>query len=100
MKKIFRNTIFSILTIIFVAFSPWITEGVAENRAISAFENKQKGVMDGCGFNCEGCGVIKSTKVAFGYRVEIEYACGLLEADLKEYHQYKTLFVSFLGTVH
>jgi hypothetical protein len=38
--------------------------------------------------------------VLFGYRVEIEYACGLLKEDLKENHETRNLFVSFLGTVH
>jgi hypothetical protein len=32
--------------------------------------------------------------------VTIEYACGLIPADLPEYHQRATSFISPLGTVH
>ena len=55
--------IFIIASIILIAFSPWVTKGFAEKRAITVFQNQQKGIVDGCGFNCDGCGVVTSDNV-------------------------------------
>ena len=99
-RKIALRIIFVVASIILFAFSPWITKDIAENRAIRAFQNDQKDIVDGCGFNCDGCGVVTSEKVLFGYHVQIEYACGLISKDIRENHQLKNVFVSFLGTVH
>ncbi len=91
----------SILVIlVLLAWSPWITKSYAENRVVEAFEESQKDIVDGCGFNCNGCGVKESQKTLFGYFVKIEYACGLLPSDSPEYHRTTTKFVSFIGTVH
>ena len=87
-----------ILTLL--GWCPWITEGYAERRVVEVFEESQKDIVDGCGFNCEGCGVKESHKSLFGYSVQIEYACGLLPYDSPEFHQTATIFVSCIGTVH
>lgn len=81
-------------------WSPWVTEPLARRRAMNSFAAGQVGIADGCGFNCKGCGAIGARKVAFGYEVRIEYACGLLPADAPEYHKTGVFFVSPLGTVH
>jgi len=98
-KKVIILAIIIIL-IILLAWAPWITTNYAEERAVNAFESKQEGIVDGCGFNCEGCGIKSSHRSLFGYSVEIEYACGLLPADTEEYHTKDSIFVSAFGTVH
>jgi hypothetical protein len=87
---------FSVLLI----FAPWITPGYAEETVVRNFETGWEGIADGCGFNCEGCGIVQSERVPFGYRVQIEYACGMLPADLPEFHHRADAFVSLFGTVH
>jgi hypothetical protein len=89
-----------IAILVLLAWSPWITKEYAENSVIEAFEESQIDVADGCGFNCNGCGVNESHRTLFGYSVTIEYACGLLPSDSPEYHQTTTKFVSFIGTIH
>jgi hypothetical protein len=86
--------------IILSAWSPWLTQAYAEARAAEAFDKAWEFVIDGCGTNCKGCGAVAFQRVPFGALVTIEYACGLIPADLPEYHQQVTAFVSALGTVH
>jgi hypothetical protein len=97
--------------ILFVAFivvgisalllwSPWITSGYAEAAVVRSFEAQWENVVDGCGFNCQGCGVMESERVPFGYRVVIVYACGLLPADSPEFYRQSEAFVSLFSTVH
>jgi len=81
-------------------WAPWITTRYAEDVVVHSFAESWQGVIDGCGFNCEGCGVVASERVPFGCRVKIEYACGMIPADLPEYHQEASVFVSPFGTVH
>jgi len=83
-----------------LAWCPWITPDFAAARAVNVFEERQKGIVDGCGFNCKGCGVKEAARAWFGSVVTIEYACGLLPADLPQYHRTGRAFVSCLGTVH
>ena len=87
------------LTVI-CAWSPWLTQASAEVRAVDSFNKAWESVADGCGMNCKGCGAISSQRVPFGVLVTIDYACGMIPADLPEYHQQTTAFVSALGTVH
>jgi hypothetical protein len=82
-----------------LAWSPWITKDYAENTVTRAFEESQKDIVDGCGFDCNGCGVKESAKTLFGYSVKIEYACGFLPSDSPEYHHTTIKFVSFMGTL-
>lgn len=100
LEKTIIAIVISVIVMVLAAFSPWITEDFAEDRAIASFQDSQKGIEDGCGFNCEGCGAVQSENVMFGYKVWLEYACGMAEEDRKEDHQTKEFFVSFLGTVH
>lgn len=88
------------VTIVIFAWSPWLTQASAEARAITAFNQGWKLVADGCGTNCNGCGAVSSQRVPFGVLVTLEYACGLLPADLPEYHRQSSAFVSPLYTVH
>ncbi|MFD1738685.1 hypothetical protein ACFSCX_19380 [Bacillus salitolerans] len=64
-KKVTISIFFIVVSIIIFAFSPWVTEDFAENRVKTSFQNEQKGIVDGCGFNCSGCGAINSEKVGF-----------------------------------
>jgi len=84
----------------FAAWSPWISETYAQNAVTTGFDDAWEGVVDGCGLNCNGCGSMEAWRVPFGMRVRLEYACGLIPADLPEYHEQDVFFVSFLGTVH
>lgn len=89
-----------LLLLALLAWSPWLSADFARQRAESAFSAGWQGVADGCGLNCKGCGAVQAGKTWFGYRVTVEYACGLLPADSPQYHRRAEGFVSFLGTVH
>jgi hypothetical protein len=88
------------LILALVLWSPWLTTAYVERRVIQEFSSAWDGVVDGCGFDCEGCGVIRVSRLTFGYSVEIEYACGLLALDSSEFHLAGMAYVSPLGTVH
>jgi len=98
-KKIYLIGIALMILLLF-AWSPWITKSYAETKVENVFTSEWEGVMDGCGFNCNGCGITESSRTLFGYSVEIEYACGMLPADTPEYHRQDSIFVSCLGTIH
>lgn len=100
MTKIITVILGVLIVLILFAWSPWITKGYAETRIISVFEESQRDVVDGCGFNCVGCGITSSNKVLFGYSVGIEYGCGLRPLNARHLNKRATKFVSFLGTVH
>jgi len=86
--------------LLLAAWSPWLTPGFAADRAVDSFNKAWATVIDGCGTNCKGCGAVSSRRVPFGALVTIEYACGMIPADLPKYHLQTTAFVSPLGTVH
>ena len=88
------------LLLVIFAWSPWLTRASAESRAVNSFNKSWEFVADGCGTNCQGCGAVFSQRTPFGILVTVEYACGLIPADLPQYHQRTTAFVSTLGTVH
>lgn len=98
-KKIL-GFVFLVSLLLLAVWSPWITEEFAKDRASSSFQTSQNDIEDGCGFNCHGCGPLNTKKTLFGYKVQIEYACGLLKEDNTENHEKKWLFVSLIGTVH
>ena len=95
MKKIIIIIIGLLIVSVLLAWSPWITKNYAEKNVIETFEESQKSIIDGCGFNCEGCGVSNSYKILFGYEVNIKYKCGM-----KNYFREDTKFVSFIGSIH
>ncbi len=82
----------TLLLLVFLAWSPWLTKKFAENTARNLFESGQSGVVDGCGFGCDGCGATRFRKVPFGYLVTIKYKCGM-----KNYFQEEDRFVGILG---
>jgi len=91
----------SVLLIVgLLAWSPWINEAYAKERAVAEFERVWLNVVDGCGFGCHGCGAIETKRVLFGVQVTLDYACGMLPADSPEYHQQADVFVSFMGKAH
>ena len=101
MLRKFSFVVLAVVVLVFLcAWSPWLTRASAEVRAVDSFNKAWEFVADGCGTNCVGCGAISSRRVPFGVLVRIEYACGLIPADLPEYHRQSTAFVSALGTVH
>lgn len=90
---------FVVILLILLIWAPWLSQGVAETKVVDQFNTAWDGVVDGCGFNCSGCGVTGSERTLLGFNVEIEYACGLIPADSPEYHQVDSAFVSVFGTV-
>lgn len=86
--------------IMLLAWTPWLTKYKAISAVETRFAQNWQNVADGCGFNCQGCGVTSARRVLFGTVVEIEYACGLLPEDTPEYHQRTSVFVSCFSTVH
>ena len=87
------------IVLILMIWAPWLTQRYAEERAIDQFNSVWEGVIDGCGFNCTGCGVTGSERSLLGYEVEIEFACGLIPEDTPEHHQVDQVFVSVFGIV-
>lgn len=83
-----------------LVWAPWISGEEAETQVAQAFASAWQEVIDGCGFNCDGCGIKETHRVVIGYSVEIEYACGMLPSDSSEFHQHDVVYVSPLGTVH
>ena len=83
-----------------MVWSPWMTRKQAESRVVDHFSSSWEGVVDGCGFYCEGCGAKPARRLVVGFSVEIEYACGLIPEDTPEFHQAETAYVSPFGTVH
>lgn len=90
MKKIYL--IIALLLLVTLAWSPWLTKESAESTMRSVFESGQLGIIDGCGFGCDGCGVDSIQKVPFGYLVNIKYKCGM-----KNYFRGEKRFVAPFG---
>jgi hypothetical protein len=99
-RKNISITLIAFVLVALLAWSPWLTEAVAKARAENVFARAWEFIPDGCGLYCKGCGAISTRRVPFGVLVTLDYACGLLPADLPEYHQQSTAFVSGLGSVH
>jgi len=90
-----------ILVVVFgVLWAPWLTPQLAVRRVVDAFNAAWQGIADGCGFNCQECGVTQLQRVPAGYVVHIEYACGLLPEDSPSFHETRGVYVSAVGTVH
>ena len=89
MKKYF---LIIVLFLLALAFSPWLTKESAEKIVMKTFDSEQTGIIDGCGFRCEGCGIESSHKVPFGYLVTIKYKCGM-----KNYFRGEKRFVTPFG---
>ena len=89
-----------LLGVIVLIWSPWLTVETAGEIAAQEFTAAWQQVTDGCGFNCQGCGVVAVRRLLFGFSVQVEYACGLLPADEPQYHQAARLYVSPLKSVH
>jgi len=99
-RKLLTVTITTLVVVVLFLWSPWITGVYAKERAVAEFERAWLNVADGCGFACHGCGAIAVKKIPFGTQVTLDYACGMLPADLPEYHQKVNAFVSFTGKVY
>jgi len=99
-KKLIIGIIITAIILVLVSWSPWIIESYAEKRVLDAFNENWEGIMNGCGFNCNGCGLLDSHRTLFDYSVKIEYACGMLPIDSPEHHNIETKFVSFMGTIN
>ncbi|MGD8191211.1 hypothetical protein ACQCN2_14625 [Brevibacillus ginsengisoli] len=84
-----------VLCVVLCFWCPWITDDFSKTRAVSGFNNQYTGAIDGCGSDT----AIRSVKVPFGRSVEIDYVC-MPALNLPQFHKKKTVYVSFLGTVH
>ncbi|RXT06569.1 hypothetical protein [Ammoniphilus sp. CFH 90114] len=100
MNKLSMLAVLALVILFFIISSPWLTPSTINSIVASAIESSQEDMVDGCGMDCNGCGVKKVEKVAFGSIAKIEFACGLIPEDLPEYHEEARVFISFLGTVH
>jgi len=100
LKKRFSGLVAVALLATLCIWSSWLTSRHAEQRAVDSFNKAWEFVADGCGTDCKGCGAVSSRRAPFGVLVTLEYGCGMIPADLPEYHQQTTVFVSALGTVH
>lgn len=75
--------IVALILVAILAWFPWQSEESAENMARGLFESEQAGIIDGCGFSCEGCGVDSSQKIPFGYLIGLKYKCGMCGPDCR-----------------
>ncbi len=91
--------IIAVVVFVLIIWAPWLTRQYAEDKVMDQFNRKWEGVVDGCGFSCTGCGVIGTERMLLGYKVEIEYGCGLIPEDSPEYHHFDHAFVSVFGIV-
>jgi heat shock protein HslJ len=87
-----------ILLVVLIIWMPWISTEKAGAIAVNAFMQQQQDAVDGCGFNCEGCGVVDTHRLFNGYIVDIEYSCGMFPVDSPEYHQHGAVYISPFGT--
>jgi hypothetical protein len=93
-------TLLLIVVMFLSLFSPWLTPSTVESIVINEMKNSQRNITDGCGINCNGCGIKNYKEASFGRYVDVEFACGMLPKYDPKYHKMTTFFVSFLGTVH
>lgn len=100
MKRIKFFVIVFVIIFGLLAWSPWIDDAYAKERAVAAFERVWLNVADGCGFGCHGCGAIDVGYSPFGKRVTLEYACGLLPGNATDNHQHVDVYISFIGKVY
>jgi hypothetical protein len=66
-----------ILALASFVWAPWLSEDAARARAVESFTSSWRGVADGCGFNCRGCGVTKVQRQLLGYVSPLGTAHGL-----------------------
>jgi hypothetical protein len=97
-RKFLITLALSLMLSALAAWSPWVTPWFAEQTGIVQFNLKWMNVIDGCGFNCEGCGATGYRKAAFGAHVTLQYGCGLIYPG--EPLKSSDIFISFLGTAH
>jgi len=77
MKKLQAAVGIALVTLILLGWAPWLTKEYAEERAVRYFEEIWEGVIDGCGLNCEGCGIAETNRDLLGYEVGLQFRCGL-----------------------
>jgi len=99
-NRLWTGVLLLALLIAMLLWSPWLTGADAQKRAVDGFTDRWQGVMDGCGFNCAGCGAQEAQRILFGYRVRLEYACGVRSADAPGEYQSIWVLISVLGTLH
>jgi len=90
MKNLFL--VMFLFLFVLLAWSPWLTKEFAGNTVRNVFESGQSGIIDGCGFSCDGCGVESYQRVPFGYLVNIKFKCGM-----KNYFRGEKRFVTSFG---
>lgn len=56
-------------------WSPWITAESAGEKALAAYTKTMEDVVDGCGFDCDDCGVTNVEKSLTGYSVALTVGC-------------------------
>ena len=88
------------LSLVFLAWAPWESGRGYAAQAEVAFAAAWEGIVDGCGMDCTNCGARLAVRIPFGYLIDLEFACGMIPADLPEYHQRATVLVTIFGTVH
>ncbi len=91
MKKILILVLVSLLFILLLGFSPWLTKGFVQLRIESAFQAKWFGTADGCSLQR----IEDIHRVPFGFKATIKYACGM-----KDFEGSKQIYISPISTVH
>ncbi len=89
-----------VLGLSLLAWAPWETPSRYANRVERAFARAWEGIVDGCGLDCARCGARPTVRVPFGYLMDLEYACGMMPADLPEYHEQAIVLVTVFGSIH
>lgn len=89
------STILIAILLIVCAWSPWVNEEFAQQKAKQGFKEYWENSNDGCSINCENCGPKDTQKVLFGRKVNFIYNCGW-QGDVVTTESIE-IFVSFAG---
>jgi len=105
-KKILIITSLIILLIL-LAWSPWITKDYSKTLILTRFNQSWYGVNDGCGSfnqitNRIEPDLITLQKIPFGYKVHIEYDCGMTIYNpyINSKSKQDNIYISPLGKVY
>ena len=86
---------------VLLVWAPWLTSSSAESKVFDGFTSGWEGTEDGCGFNCDGCGITASRRGLLGYEVDYKYGCGMgfPGQDLQENIHQDQALVTVIGFV-
>ncbi len=80
-----------LIALCLVAWAPWISKSYAEKKALEHYASHE-GKVKKCSLDCPTCGINQTSKIPFGYEVDINFRC---ESTGRPRKTHKT--INFLG---